>query len=397
MSLQMGNYVLPLVLIPYLIRVLGLEVYGTWIFALSFTIFARTFVSYGFDLTATRQVAVDCHNSGKLSELYQSIVVVRSLIWVSCSIVIGLACWAIEDLRQVYDLALLAMLILIGEILFPIWLFQGAETMGLITKVKLSSKAINLGLVMLLVKQPSDVLLVPILEAGTSLAAGVIALLVAFKKFNLRLVEFKMDRVCSEFRSGAPVFLSQLSVHFYTTINLIILGLMVGPVPVAQYSIADKVYSAVRGLLSPLVQALFPAMAVKFDRSSREFQSSLKRILLLLGALLGGSSIVLYVFSELAVTLISGSQDQQATEALRILSISLFFAMGAFLGPMLVVQRAEKKLLKITIFGAAIGMILIVPFVNWFGVVGAAYVFLVVQIYNSFALLKVSLWWSAKS
>lgn len=386
MTLQLGNYIFPLLLIPYLVRVLGVEVFGTWMFALAFVIVARTCVAYGFDLTATRQVALNRDHPGVLSELYQAVVVVRLVIWMACFAALLLGMLVADDLQRVAMLVSLAMLILIGEILFPIWLFQGAETMALITKIKLATKAVNLLLVLLLVKGPGDILLLPLLEAATSLAAGVVALLVAVRRFNLRWVPIHLSRISSAFRDGAAVFLAQASVHAYTTVNVIILGFLMGPVAVGQYSIAEKIYSAIRGLLSPVVQALFPGMAIKYENSEVEFRKSTVRLAMRIGVLLAAVALIVAITADWLIVIIAGELDEAAINVLRFLGVALFFALGAFLGPMLVAQRRNRLLLKITVIGGMVGLATIWPLVAKFGVTGAAVSFLIVQIYNTGAL-----------
>lgn len=386
MTLQLGNYIFPLLLVPYLVRVLGLEVFGTWMFALAFVIVARTCVAYGFDLTATRQVALNRDHPAVLSELYLAVVVVRLVIWGGCFAALLAGMFVVDDLRRVTMLVSFAMLILIGEILFPIWLFQGAETMALITKVKLGTKAVNLLLVLLLVKGPQDVLLVPLFEAATSLVAGLIALLLAVRRFSLRWVPIHLSRISSEFRDGAAVFLAQASVHAYTTVNVIILGFLMGSVAVAQYSIAEKIYSAIRGLLSPIVQALFPGMAIRFEKSELDFHAATIRLSIRIGGMLAVAALSVVVTADWLVLLIAGAHDDSTINVLRILGFALFFSLGAFLGPMLVAQRRNRLLLQITVIGGVTGLATIWPLVALFGVTGAAVTFLIVQIYNTVAL-----------
>jgi PST family polysaccharide transporter len=287
MTLQLGNYFLPLLLIPYLVRVLGIECFGSWMFALSFVIISRTCVTYGFDLTATRQVAVSRSRPDILSDLYQAVLGVRVIIWLACTAAFLVSFPWVDELREIKSLVLLGMLILLGEILFPVWLFQGAETMGTITQVKLVSKVANLAAVMLLVRGPEDVLLVPVVEAATSFAAGAFAMTLALRRFHLRMGLPSVKRVSSEFRAGWAVFLSQASVHAYTTIHLIVLGFLAGPIAVGQYSVAEKIYSAVRGLLSPVVQALFPSLAIQHDRSPVDFQQRVRIITFRIAGVLG--------------------------------------------------------------------------------------------------------------
>lgn len=391
MALQIGNYVFPLILLPYLIRVLGLEVFGTWMFALSFVIIARTCVSYGFDLTATRQVAIHRCQPVVLSELYEAVVVIRFTIWSLSLVALLLAATVADELRPLTALLAAGMLILLGEILFPVWLFQGAETMALITQVKLAAKTVNLLLVLMLVKGPADVVLVPLLEAATSMVAGAVAMFVGVRRFSLRWVPLSARRVGGEVRDGAPLFLAHASVHAYTSINFIVLGFLLGPVAVAQYSIAEKIYSAIRGLLSPIVQALFPAMAAKYENSRRDFRVETIRLTTTLGFLLIVAALAVISMADLLIFLIAGERSDAAAMILRILGAALIFALGSFLGPMLVAQGRNRALLRITIVGAIAGLVTIMPLVSLLGVAGAAISFLLVQIYNTIALVTASI------
>src|SRR5579863_9288077 len=56
-SLQGLNYLLPALILPYLIRELGIEKYGLIAFAQSFAQYFTPFTDYGFNFSATRRIA----------------------------------------------------------------------------------------------------------------------------------------------------------------------------------------------------------------------------------------------------------------------------------------------------------------------------------------------------
>jgi PST family polysaccharide transporter len=385
--LQTSTYLIPLILVPYLIRTVGLELFGTLMFAMAFVIVARICVSYGFDLTATRQVAAgDRHSPDRLSELLVDVTAARLVIWAACFAVLTGLSFFVGQLADIRLLLVVALFILLGEVLFPVWLFQGMERMGTIMFLRLGSKLVTLVLTFALVKGPEDLLLVPALEASTSLAAGLIAFAVARRRFSLLLVRPHLARIRQQFRDGAHIFISTFAVQFYTTVNMIALGLLVGPAAVGAYSLAEKIYSALRGLLGPFIQAIFPVMARMHGTSQFEFNQYYRNVLIYLLPVLGGVGIALFAAAGPLVKLASGSEGDQAVRALQVFAIAFPFAVGSFLSPMLVVRGRSEFLMRITLIGGAIGLVLSPLLSIAYGAVGAVTVFLVVQVYNSIAL-----------
>ena len=55
--LQLATYLFPLIVTPYIAKTIGLEKYGLIAFAASFCMYFTTFVDFGFNYSATRDVA----------------------------------------------------------------------------------------------------------------------------------------------------------------------------------------------------------------------------------------------------------------------------------------------------------------------------------------------------
>ena len=56
-AIQFAGYIVPLVTLPYLSRVLGPAGFGLLLFSQSFALWASMIIEYGFNLSATRDVA----------------------------------------------------------------------------------------------------------------------------------------------------------------------------------------------------------------------------------------------------------------------------------------------------------------------------------------------------
>jgi len=79
-SLQGVNYILPLIVLPYLIRVLGPEKIGLIAFAQSFVQYFVILTDYGFNLSATRQIALYRERKEQLHQIFTSVLAVKLIL-----------------------------------------------------------------------------------------------------------------------------------------------------------------------------------------------------------------------------------------------------------------------------------------------------------------------------
>src|SRR5580658_10070665 len=77
MTVQAGTYLLPLINIPYLLRVIGPEHYGLIAFSQAVMAYFITLNDYGFNLSATRELAVRRDDPVLRSELYSAVMAIK--------------------------------------------------------------------------------------------------------------------------------------------------------------------------------------------------------------------------------------------------------------------------------------------------------------------------------
>ena len=70
------NYILPLITLPYLVRVIGVEKFGVISLATAVISFFLVITDYGFNYTATREVALNKNNNEELVNIFSSVMIV---------------------------------------------------------------------------------------------------------------------------------------------------------------------------------------------------------------------------------------------------------------------------------------------------------------------------------
>ena len=78
--LQIANYILPLIVLPFLVRTLGSEKFGLVMLAQSLAVFLTIAVDFGFDTSGTREVSLSRKNEIKLQNVFSAILCIKFLL-----------------------------------------------------------------------------------------------------------------------------------------------------------------------------------------------------------------------------------------------------------------------------------------------------------------------------
>lgn len=378
--LQGSNYLLPLILLPILIQRLGIENFGLISLAIATIAFFRAIVSYGFDLSGTKQVSLTRNNTKRLSKVFFSIMFVKFILTIITLLILILMINTIELFKNNAELFYLTYLIVISDALFPLWFFQGIEKMKFITYLRILHKLILLVCILLYIDNSTKYLLVPIFDFSSALLSSILSLIIIYRTKKIRIYYPSYIDIKYQLFRGFHIFLSKFSIQFYTNINILFLGFYSNNEIVGEYSIAHKIYGALRGISEPVSQALFPYLSNTFRENKIQYYKIIKKISIIYIIFLFSLGSISYYFSSELIYLISGKNLPLSTEILQVFSISIFFAIGGLYTYLLVIKNKSIYLSKITIISVIINSLLLFPVVFYYGVYGVVFLFLFLQI-----------------
>lgn len=259
--LQISSYIFPLLLIPYLTRVLGISLYGVVAFALATAQLLCIITDFGFNLSATRQIAENHNNRDRVRRIIASVFVSKTLLLVPVVIILCLLIYGQQEKYGDYSTLFWLLLIpVIGQTFQPIWFFQGIERMAFITVFIVVARALYVLLVIALVASAHDVNWVILSNGISQIIAATIAILFMFR-LGYRPLWAGWHYVKLVFSESIQFFWSRLAVSTYTIGGVFFLGLFATPSAVAFYSAAEQLYRAGQALFHPVVQSLYPYMA----------------------------------------------------------------------------------------------------------------------------------------
>ena len=370
--LQFINYLLPLFLIPYLIRILGIDGFGIYSFILAIIMYGVQMSDYGFELSATYHISLQRDNQDKVNEIFSSVLSIKFLIASVYFIGLILLTFFVDKLALYQDLIFMALGMLFGHLLFPLWFFQGVEKMRYIMYLNGFSKLIFVLSIFMFVNDESDLYLLLLLNSISTIFIGVLALYMAVKNFNITLSFQPISRLLFYLKDGWYIFTSKFAVEFYTTINIIILGFFASPLVVGYYAISIKIIHALGSVLDPLTRTVYPYLISIYQVSNEDFISKNQKLSVVIFIIMFPMAILVGYFSELILEIITGKEAMPLNiEILQVFSISLaIYLYGSQFTNMLVTIKETKFLNKILFISAGLNVLLAPLFVYLFGVMG---------------------------
>lgn len=366
--LQVAGYVFPLLTYPYLAKVIGAEGFGKIAFAAAVVMYFQTIVDWGFNFTATRDIARNREDMNTISRIFSCVMWAKIYIMLMCFCVFLMLLFVIPIFSQNRQILLFTFLLIPCYIFFPEWLFQGLERMKYITIFNIVSKLLFTLLVFCVIRKESDYLWQPLLIAGGYLVSGICAMLLVTKRWGVKFVKPTDKDIFSTIKNGWDVFVNQICPNLYNAFSVLLLGILVGPIANGIFDAGSKLVNASQQFFRVISRTFFPY----FSRNlSRHRQYAIGYLCLSFVV-----SCALFFLAPLLMKIFFTGEFYEGIWVLRIIAISgIFMTLNDVYGTnYLLIVGQEHLLRNITIVISVIGFCISFPLIYFYSFVGAALV-----------------------
>lgn len=347
-------------MLPYLVRILGPSGYGNLMLSLALIQYFLIATDYGFNLSSTKKIAV-AKNNKEVDAIYTNTLNAKILIFFVGIVILTPVLYFFFNSMLVITIILVSLLSVMGNIIFPLFLYQGLERMKEIMWITILAKLIMTGCIFIFVKNKDDLIIASFILTLQYVIPGVMSLIVIRKFKVVQYNGFCFNSAVTELKYGKTLFLSQMAVTFYTTFNTLLLGYFYNPTVVGQYVAADKMRMAAQSLLNPIQQVIFPRINKEQDSIANKIKKY--RLVILLPSLI--MAIISIFMGQKIALLYLGHSYLEASNLfvlmmclLPIISFSVIYGQWG-----LIVIGKEKAMTKIYFFAAAAHAIYSVPLV----------------------------------
>lgn len=372
--LQAITYVLPVIILPYLFRVIGPEKFGLIAFAQAFAQYFTILTDYGFGVSATKEISLAHEEHARVCEIFSSVMTVKAALAFLSLLLMGLFLYFVPRFRADWMVYLLSFGAVIGNTLFPVWFFQGTEKMKHIADLNIIGGFLILILIFLFVRAEQDYLRVPLITSSVFLLTGLWAQYIVFKKFGVAFKFPGTKNIRQQLRAGWDIFISFVAINAYTTTRIFTVGLLTNNTLTGYYAIAEKIANACQTFpLMSFSQAIFPRLSKIFHKNKDKAYELMQNIQHFTISISLVCLPVIFILSPWIIRAFCGGDYPEAVLSLRLLLVSVFFvSANAFRVQFLLVCGRTETYSRIHVFVAMAGLPMIFLLVYSFNYMGAA-------------------------
>jgi PST family polysaccharide transporter len=317
---QIGMFLVPVATLPYTSRVLGPDGFGLVVFAQGFSFLLGLVIQWGFSASGTRAAAVARDDPDALSRTLAAVLGGQLLLTAAAGVIAAVALVTIPLLRAHPELAVLAWIAAAANGLAPDWFLLGVERLRLAAVTQLAVRVASAGALFVLVHHHGDAWIVMALYAGSSLVAGAVAMVIAYRHAQRRMPRLRES--VRTVREAWALFVAAAALTLYTSMNVVLLGLFAPPAEVARYGAAERLVRTALQIMGPMGAAVYPRLV--YLNSTRRTDRA-RRLLLMAVAVVGGiagaAALALAVFAPWIVRVIFGSAFGATVPVLRLMAL----------------------------------------------------------------------------
>lgn len=363
--LKLVNAVLPFVTLPYLIKVLGLQQYGAIVLALSLIAYFQSITDYGFNLSATREIARHKTSRKQLSFIYSKTQTSKLYLLLFSLIILVPVVIIVPQFREDLSVYLLMCLMLIGQTMFPEWFFRGVEQMGYITILDLLVKGSFTVGVFVLINSPEDYWLYPLLFGLGYIFIAILSHFLILKKFKLSVQLVKRSYVIKNLKLSFPLFINQFLPNLFNNTTNFLVGMILGKTAAGLFGATRQVVQLLTVFNSVVSGVVFPYLI----RNKDKFIIFSKLYFTVIVAL----SILIAILHQHIFNIIGISYDSDTQVFYVLLLGFLSIVMYSIYSTNYLISRGyDRIVMKLSLVTSILGFALAFPLIEFFGILGGA-------------------------
>ena len=384
--IQGTNFLIPLIVMPHVIHRIGVGLFGAISVAQVIMIYLSTISDYGFNQTATRDIALNKERDN-ISGIFFTVITTKMIICALSFLLLLILILFVPFFQYNAKLYLSGFMYVIGQSLLVTWFFQGVEKMKFITFSVLLARVIFAILVFVFIRQEKDAYLFLFFLGLSNIIAGLLSIYIAIYFFKLKFVYPQKLGIVRELKNGWQIMISNLFLNTYLYINIFILRFFAGDLIVGFYSIAEKIFLAIRQLLSIFSQVIYPHICQLTAKSKNQTVIFFRKIYVPFLLLVCLGCCALFILSPQVTQIFAGQDSAVPSLLLRLLTLVLIIVCLNIPANLLLLSLDQKKsYLRISTLGTIVNICANILCANIWGATGTVVAIIITETFITIGL-----------
>lgn len=345
--LNVVNIVVPLIIGPYIMRLLDVDLYGTYNRVLSeFQIF-MVFAAFGVYTLGVREISKVRDDEKKVSKLFTNLFVI--------SLMSNLLIMVIYILYAILTSSGTAQMIyfvfniqIIANVFYVEFVNEALENYKFITIKSIIVKIIYLISILLFIKNPDDVVIYAIVVSATIFLNNIISFIYAKSKIKFDFSNLKFKKYIKPLL--AVLVISNVEL-LYGQLDRVLLGRFVSDVSVTVYYTAYYLVSTLASIPYSIINVSIPRLSYILKNETQEkYEEKLANSISSLLFIIVPMCLGVFVLSKEIVILYAGEKYTNITIPLMVACISrIFISLESIMNNLVMYPNdKENRILKIT-------------------------------------------------
>jgi len=319
-SINFINFLFPLILIPFYIHVFGITNYGLIAISLSLINYISVINDYSWNALGPIKLGKLNSDITAISKYISTVINTKILLTIPSFLLLFLLAQLYIQISSNALFFLSLFLMLFSRTQSAHWIFIGLNKVNVYCIINSIFKISCLLTILFCVKsKDSFQILFFILGLFDSLIF-IVSYIYLFLKENFTYSKTSFKDISLELQSGFKMFLTNLTVCSILNSGTLILGVFFDSKIVGIYSVAEKVIMLGKHCIGVLFQGVFPKICTIGIASLTELNKNLRQIFRSYFLVFSFGTIVLIVFSEQIIAVLSSAYVSESSRYLILLS-----------------------------------------------------------------------------
>lgn len=346
----------PVIVFPYISRVLGPENIGKINFIDYTSQFFILFAAFGIPFYGAREIARSRKDKSLLSRSTTELVLLHLVITVISLVLFAVMIFSRPDVFTEEALITLAVVNIVMSAFGLEWFIHGLEDFKFLARRSFIIKIAGLIAVFVLVRQASDYVIYYGILIASNLIILIIDLSYVLKRKGLNTRDAHPKR---HFRPLFVFFLTSITLSIYTFFDTVILGFIAGSLAVGFYTTALKIIRLSHNFINDLGGVLLPRMSFLVETGDKkEAQRIINRSMQYVLTITIPLTLFIFLASKEIILVLGGEEFIPSTPVLQLLSLlPLIIGLGnIFFVQILLPFGKENKILRGVITGSVVSI-----------------------------------------